>query len=352
MSFTRPTLTELIGRSQDDIDARLPGADSRLRRSAIGVLATTHAGAVHGLYGYLDYLSRQILPDTADAELLERHAGIWGVTRKVATLASGSATAAGVDGSVIPPGTVLQRAGGLEYITQAEATIAGGIATLSLAAASPGIESVGTIGSKLTFVSPVAGVSAQVVVAGDGLTGGAEAESDDLLRERLLARIRQVPEGGAPHDYRNWTLEVAEVTRVWVYPGWMGAGTVGVAFMMDGRDDPTPLEADVEAVVDHLTALAPVTAELVVFAPTPAPIDLEITGLNPDDAATRLAVETEVEDLLVRAGAPGGTILISQLRAAISQAAGETDHVLISPVANIVPGAGELAVLGTIDWGV
>ena len=48
MSFTRPTLTELIGRSQDDIDARLPGADSRLRRSAVGVLATVHAGAVHG----------------------------------------------------------------------------------------------------------------------------------------------------------------------------------------------------------------------------------------------------------------------------------------------------------------
>lgn len=351
MTFVRPTLTELVTRAQDDIDARLPGADSRLRRSAVGVLATTHAGAVHGLYGYLDYLARQILPDTAEAAELERHAAIWGVTRKVATLATGPATATGVNGSVIPAGTVLQRAGGLEYVTQAEATISAGTATLTLAAAVAGVEAVAAAGTTLTFVSPVAGVAAQVVVATGGLIGGAAAEADDLLRERLLARIRQAPEGGASHDYRNWSLQVPEVTRVWVFPGWMGAGTVGIAFMMDGRDDPIPLEADVEAVEAHLAALAPVTAALVVFAPTPLEIDLEITGLVPDDAATRAAVEAEIEDLLIRSAQPGGTILISQLRAAISQAAGETDHVLVSPTANIVPGAAELAVLGEIDWG-
>lgn len=352
MSFTRPTLTELIGRAQDDIDARLPGADSRLRRSAVGVLATTHAGAVHGLYGYLDYLARQILPDTAEAAELERHAGIWGVTRKVATLAAGEAAATGVSGSVIPAATVLQRAGGLEYVTQAEATIAGGVATLTLAASAAGVEAVAPAGTRMTFVSPVAGVGAEVVVGAGGLTGGAEAEGDDLLRERLLARIRQAPEGGALHDYQIWTLQVAEVTRVWVYPGWTGAGTVGVAFMLDGRADPIPLVGDIETVDAHLAALAPVTAELVVFAPTPVPLNISISSLSPDNAAVRAAVAAEVTDLLFRVAQPGGTILISRLRETISQAAGENDHVLVSPVANIVHGPGQLAVLGAIVWGV
>ena len=227
----------------------------------------------------------------------------------------------------------------------------GATATLSLASSAPGVATVATAGARLTFVSPVAGVAAQVVVAAGGLTGGAEAESDELLRERLLSRIRQAPEGGAKHDYETWALQVAEVTRVWVFPGWMGAGTVGIAFMMDGRVDPIPLEADVEAVEAHLAALAPVTAELVVFAPTPAPLAMEITGLMPDDAATRAAVEAEIDDLLFREAEPGGTILLSQLRAAISQAAGETDHVLVSPVANFTPGAAQLAVRGAIDWG-
>lgn len=351
MSFVRPTLTELIQRAQDDIDARLPGADSRLRRSALGVLATTHAGAVHGLYGYLDHLARQILPDTADGAELERHAAIWGVTRKVATLAAGPVIATGVDGSVIPAGTVLQRPGGLEYLTLADATIEGGEATLTLAAASSGVEAVAATGAKLTFVSPVAGVGAVAIVDDAGLAGGAEAESDDQLRERLLARIRQAPEGGARHDYEIWALQVAEVTRVWVYPGWMGAGTVGVAFMLDGRPDPIPLEDDVETVMTHLEALAPVTAELVVFAPTPVDLDIEISGLDPDNAAVRAAIEAEVTDLLFRDAQPGGTILISRLRESISQAAGESDHVLVSPTANIVHGPGELAVLGVIDWG-
>jgi uncharacterized phage protein gp47/JayE len=351
MSFARPTLTELIARGQADVDARLPGADSRLRRSAIGALVTVQAGAVHGLYGHLDWLARQILADTADAEFLERHAAIFGVARKVATLATGPALATGVDGSVIPMGTTLQRAGGLEYVTQAEATIAEGEATLSLAAVAAGVAAVAPAGTVLTFVSPVAGVAGTATVSVGGLTGGAEAEDDELLRERLLARIRQAPEGGARHDYEIWTLQVPEVTRAWVYPGWMGAGTVGVSFMMDGRESPIPLEPDVAAVAAHLAALAPVTAEVVVFAPTPLEIDLEITGLTPDSGAVRAAVVAEIEDLLFRVAEPGGTVLISQVRAAISQAAGEFDHVLVSPIANVVSGPAELAVLGTIDWG-
>lgn len=351
MSFTRPTLSEIIARGQNDIDARLPGADSRLRHSVLGVLATLHAGAASGLYGFISYLSRQILPDTAEAEWLERHSGNRGVVRKAATQATGPAVATGVNGSVIPAGTLLQRAGGLEYVTQAQATIAGGSADLVLAAVDPGLAGVAVEGTRLTFISPVAGVAAEALVGAGGLTGGAEQESDDLLRERLLARIRQTPEGGAKHDYPNWALEVAEVTRAWPYPGWMGAGTVGVAFMMDGRDDPFPLEADVEAVMAHIGAVAPVTAELIVFAPTPMPVDLEITGLMPGDSATRTAVETEISDLFSREAEPGGTVLISHVRASISQAAGESDHVLVNPVVNIVAGPGQLAVLGMIDWG-
>ena len=62
MSFERPTLSQLIARIEDDITARLPGADSRLRRNALNVLARTYAGAIHGSYGLLDDISR-FLPD-------------------------------------------------------------------------------------------------------------------------------------------------------------------------------------------------------------------------------------------------------------------------------------------------
>ena len=351
MSFDRPSLSTLIARAQADVEARLPGADGRLRHSALGVLASVHAGAVHGLHGHLQWLSQQILPDTAEAEILERHAAVWGIGRKAATLAAGDVVVTGANNAVVPTGARLQRPGGLEYAVLGDAKIQDGQAIVSVAAVSAGAASAAPADTPLTFVSPIAGVAAQALVGVAGLTGGADAEGDEALRERLLARLRQAPEGGALHDYVRWTLEVPEVTRVWVFPGWLGAGTVGIAFMMDGRENPIPGVDDVAEVEAHLAQLAPVTADLVVFAPTPAPLDLEITGLTPGGADVRAAVVAEVRDLLIRRAEPGGTILISQLREAISLAAGEFDHVLVSPTVNVVAEPGALVVLGDVDWG-
>ncbi|WP_439471350.1 baseplate J/gp47 family protein [Brevundimonas sp.] len=350
MAIQRPSLSQLISRAQDDLNARLPGADSRLRQSVLDALAKVNAGAVHGLYGYIDQLSRQILPDTATGQYLEDHASSRRVDRKPATTAAGVATATGVNGSVIPAGTVLQRPGGREYLTQGDSIIADGIATIPLAATTPGIGGVAAVGVKLAFVSPIAGVAANVVVAGAGLTGGADAETDDLLRARLLERLRQTPEGGAPHDYVRWAKEVPEVTRAWPYKGWMGAGTVGVAFMMDGRPNPIPTEDDVEAVQAYMELKAPAPGETVVFAPIPEPLNLTITGLQPNDAATRAAIEAEIDDLLFREAQPNGTILLTHIREAISTAAGERDHVLASPTANFTPPAGRIVVRGVITW--
>lgn len=165
-----------------------------------------------------------------------------------------------------------------------------------------------------------------------------------------FARFAEPPSGGAGHDYRRWTREVAEVTRAWVFPRWMGAGTVGVAFMMDDRADPIPTADDVLAVQQYLDGLAPVTATVIAFAPIPEPLDLVISGLTPDTPEVRAAVSAEVGDLLFRVASPGGGVLISQLREAISTAAGEQDNVLTSPTANVVAAPGGLLVLNGITY--
>ena len=350
MSFARPPLRELVQRGQADLNGRLTGADSRLRRSVLGVLVTVFMGAVHGLYGYLDYLARQILPDTAEGERPVRWAAIFGVTRKPATLAAGSVVVTGADGAVIEAGAVFQRADGVTYAVQDEVVIAAGQAVVAVAAQAPGVDGVSAAGVQLTLVSPIAGVNSQAVVDADGLTAGADEEDEDQLRDRLLERIAEPPSGGAAHDYRRWTREVAEVTRAWVFPRWMGAGTVGVAFMMDERDDPIPTPDDVLAVQQYLDDLAPVTAEVIVYAPEPEPLDLVISGLSPDTPAVRAAIAAEVGDLLFRVAAPGGGVPISQLREAISTAAEEQDHSLTSPVVSPTAAPGRLLVLGEITY--
>ncbi len=353
MRFERPTLAALIAAAEADYDSRLIGADARLPAANINVSARVLAGGLHGLHGHLAYIANQVLPDSAEAEYLDRHAGIWGLSRKAGALATGQVIFVGNAGATIPATTTLQRADGVLYVTTADAVISGGSATVIVLAAEAGTISNLVAGAKLKMVSSLAGIDITAVVASGGLTGGAGIEADSALLDRLLARIRLPPHGGAGHDYRNWALEVDGVTRAWVLPKWMGDGTIGLTFVCDDNSSgaiPSPTKvADVQAYIeaDHRKH---VTAELFVFTPTPVVLNLTIAGLDPATPAIKAAVEAEIRDLLRREAAPGSTILLSHLREAISTALGERDHQLTHPTANVTHAAHEMAVMGTITW--
>ncbi|TCS62595.1 baseplate J/gp47 family protein [Varunaivibrio sulfuroxidans] len=351
MAFQRPTLSELIATAEAEIAANLPGADAALRRTALGVLARTLAGGLHGLYGYLDFIADQVLPDTAAAEYLDRHADIWGIQRKVAAFAAGQVDFTGTDGRAIPAATVLTRADGVRYATVAEVAIAAGVATAAVVAEVPGAAGAAAAGSPLSLITPIAGVAGVATVAAGGLGGAADEEGDAALLARVLDRIQEPPHGGADFDYVAWALGVVGVTRAWVWPLELGLGTVTVRFMMDGAyADGIPLAADVAAVQAALDAVRPVTAAVTVVAPIAVPLDLTIAGLNPATQAVKDAVTAELTDLIGREAAPGGAILISHIREAISIAAGEVDHALTAPIADVAHATGEIAVMGAITW--
>lgn len=347
MPFDRPTLPDLIAQAQADIAARLPGADARAPRSILSVLARVEAGGLHGLYGYLDWLSEQLLPDQA-TDWLDRHGAVWGILRKQASAATGEVTLKG--SGLVPAGTVLRTAGGRRYVTLAEVVVSGPT-TVEVEAEEAGAASNAVADTVLSLVTPIAGIESQATVADAGIGGGADIEADDALRARLLARIQQPPHGGAAHDYVAWALEVEGVTRAWVSPHEMGAGSVTVRIMSDGlTPDGIPAAATVEAAQAHIDGLRPVTAEVHVVPPVAVPLALTISDLQPATAEVRAAVEAEIADLVARQAVPGGTILVSHLRAAISAAAGEVDHVLVSPLADITHAAYEIAVPGPVTW--
>jgi len=350
MAFARPTLTELINRTLADTTSRL-SADELLRRADAEVLARVLAGAAHGLYGYIDWLSRQILPDTSEAEWLERHASLWLMEgRKLAAAATGTVNFTGISGSVVPAGTVLQTAAGVQVATTEEVTLAASTGSAAAAAVDAGAAGNLVAGTPLSLVSPIAGVQSAATVASGGLVGGSDIEDDEALRGRVISRIQQPPQGGCAYDYEAWALQVEGVTRAWVNPQELGLGTVTIRFVRDDDTSLIPDAGEVAVVQAHLEALRPVTAQVTVVAPVAVPLDLTITDLVPDTAAVRASIEVEVADLLRREAVPGGTILISRLREAISIAAGEADHALTSPTANISHDAGQLAILGTITW--
>ncbi|MFA1633603.1 baseplate J/gp47 family protein [Achromobacter ruhlandii] len=120
------------------------------------------------------------------------------------------------------------------------------------------------------------------------------------------------------------------------------AGVVG--------EDPIPDAGEIEAVRAHIEAHRPVTAELFVPLSVAKPVAYVISDLQPDTAEIRAAIVAELKDMHVRDAIPGGTLLVSHMREAISIAAGENDHVLVSPAGNVTCLPGELATFGGVTW--
>lgn len=332
-----------------DISGRVTGVQSAvLRRSLLGILARSEAGAVHMLYGFLEWAARQAIIDTAEKEYLQRWAAIWKVFRKAADYSTGAALLTGSVGSTVPAGTILQRQDGVQYRVLADGVFTGTTLQPTIVAVDAGAAGDAALGTPLFLLSPVAGVQSTGSAA-TAIDGGLDVETDPQLLSRLLKRIRQPPHGGADFDYELWALEVPGVTRVWVYPRQMGAGTVTVLFVCDGEVDIIPTSAKVAEVQAYINARRPVTAEVFVAAPVADPLNMTVK-LAPNTVAVQAAVRAEVADLIVRDAKPGAPTLISRLREAVSLAAGESDNAITSPTADVAHATGHIAIPGTITF--
>jgi uncharacterized phage protein gp47/JayE len=351
-SFQRPTLTELIDRITADISRGVTGVDGAVvRRSLLGILAKTEAGAIHHLYGYLDWIADQAIIDTSTDEFLERWAAIWDISRKQATFTIRKVLFSGTNDRVIPVDTILQRPDGLEFKVTVGATVAAGTALVTVQALATGSDSVTATGVLMQLSSPISGVQSAGAVQADGAVDGVDKELDDSLKTRLLQRIRNPPQGGAKSDYETWALEVPGVTRAWVYPLEDGAGTVSVRFTVD-NDGVIPDAGKIEEVQDYIEApyRRPVTADVTVKALTGVEMDVSVQ-LDPNNAATRAAVTAELDDLIRRDSIPGGKILISRIREAVSVAAGELNNIVLSPTADFeTADEDEIAIPGTYTF--
>jgi len=350
MPFSRPTLPQIIDRVKQDLEAKLTGSSPVLRRSVVAVLARIIAGASHVLHGHLDWLYKQLFPTLADEDNLLQWGSIWAVERKAASFAERDVLFTGAIGAVILPGAELQRSDGIIYAVDVGGTFTGTTLLLKVICETAG--SIGNVdtGVLLQFVEPVAGVQNEAPVQASNSIDGADQEDIEAYRARVLFRIANTPQGGAAADYIAWALEVAGVTRAFVFPLNTGPGTVGLSFVRDNDVSIIPDAGEVAEVQAYIDARRPVTVDFTAFAPTTETVAFDIDLLANDTAEIRAAIEAELTDLFSREASPGGTLLISHIREAISIAAGETDHVLNSPTANVVPTGNALLVLGTITW--
>jgi len=346
MPFETPSLPVLIKRTQSDL------ASDSLRQSDAQVLARTLGGAAYVLYGYLDWIAEQILPDKADESTLERIAALrLNQPRKVAQTASGSVSFTASAGAVLDVDTLLQSSDGRTYKVTAARTTSNGLNSTTIAALDAGSLGNADAGLALTPVQPIAGiVGSSFIVLAPGLSGGVARESLESLRSRVIRSYRVIPHGGSAQDYETWALECPGVTRAWCRGGLLGPGTVSVFIMRDDDPQPVPNDEQLAQVQAYIEPLRPVTAEVHVQRPIQVPVVYSLS-VNPDTTAVRAAVEAQLRDLHNREADLGVALLVSHIREAISSASGEYDHTLKSPLADVPANKSELLTFGGCVWG-
>jgi uncharacterized phage protein gp47/JayE len=354
MPWHTPTLRDVRSNVRDYVRASLPGADANIPNSVLRVMSDSQGALCHLTLQYLDWLALQLLPDTAETEWLDRHGQIWLVNsdgsngRKMATLSSGTALFTGLNGTTVPTGTQLTYTN-IGYETTAEVII--GVTESSegpIRALDPGTIGNQLPGTVLSCVYP--GVNTASVVT---LDFGADEETDEQLRARVLRRIRQPPMGGAAYDYEAWALAVPGVTRAWAAQE-MGIGTVTTRFMMDdlrASNGGFPLPVDLEAVAAYIDTKRPVAVkDIFTEGPIPYPINHRITFLDRDNETTRAAIEASLVEQFFWKAVPGQGWFRSWSDEGIANAVGVNAYDLILSDASM-PAPGYMAVLGDISYG-
>ncbi|OWY40077.1 hypothetical protein CEK28_04900 [Xenophilus sp. AP218F] len=359
----RPTLAEISRRNEAELT--LAAGGEPLRRNLFTPLARALAGAEHSLYGHQDWIARQIHPMECDDDvLINVHAAIWlPEGRKPPAAAAGTATVTGAATASLAGGEQAQRADGALFAVVEGVTLpAAATATVRLICIQPGAAGNTEPGGKLRLVNPVPGINGELVVDAPGLSGGADLESIEDLRGRVMEARRNGGQVGKSGDWEAWAKEVPGVTRAWAAPKALGNGTISVYFVRDGDDDIFPDAAEQTAVLAHLEQTGTPFGEIFVFAPVRKPVNFRIR-LTPDTPAIRQAVTAALTGVLASEAAPvrradgrtslpvdGVTIPRTHFAEAISGVPGEWDHELQLPAGDIVCGVGELAVMGSVQW--
>lgn len=316
------------------------------------VRANAHAAAIEGLYQHQQWIVRQLFPDTADADYLERHAGLRGLTRKSATSATGTITFSGIPGSAVPIGTEAKTTTGVAFVTTSTDVIgAGGTVAIAAQASATGSSGNQAAATALTLTAAPSGVLSSATIA--SMTGGTDIETDASLLARLLFILRNPPCGGAAHDYYTWAMNVAGVTTAYVYSNRRGLGTTDVIVLTSGGIPDANLVATVQS---YINTQRPVQADFLAFAPTAVPVP--VTGVLTLMAGYTLANVSATIDAAMNAHfailKPGDTLYVNRLRALVSDTAGVLDFALTTPVANVITVVDgthtELAVPGGFTW--
>ncbi len=326
MSLQTPTTKDISDNIIAQLEASLNQTIPLLPKSFLRVLAKALAGVFVLLYKYGGFMFLQMFVQTASSKettvngVLFTPLTQWG--RLIGVGDPAPATSAElqievvveIQSGVLPSNTQLVSTdNGVTYITLGAVLLDAPTKLVNVLAASDqaGGGGAGTIGNLdpgavLSFANPLANVARNATVVLQAVTG-ANAESTEAYRQRIIDRFQKRPQGGAYADYEQWGEEPAGIINVYPYtsdcPGQVDV-YVEATPESSGDPDGIPTPAQLQTVLDSIeldqdgrATRRPANALANTFPITRTGFDVVVSGLNVSNLAQVQAdITTAVEE--------------------------------------------------------
>lgn len=319
MPFKRDSAAVILDRVYANYVSLFKPLDKTPRHSLLKVFAAVDAGIYHQNLGDLDFLALQLFPDTAEGAYLREH---WSsrVTPLYAIAANGPVLVTGLPHKPVPSGLVFASAAGERYYTEQSYKIgADGAAAVQVKAQNAGAVANLAAGQKLSIVSSIpSGIDSEAVVSGEGISGGADAESDEEYLARVLLWLRSPVRYGKKGHFAAWARDASpEVSNAWEYKNFGVFGALLIQVINGNQLNGIYPVDNLEEVTTYISEAAPPviftvrTPEIITVNPVVSLPPYEDTQANRETAISRMKA------LLQLLAMPGIQVTAGALREAI-----------------------------------
>lgn len=274
---------------KDNILKDIPQIDKR-EGSFVNDMVSPVALEFEGAYAEFKKMLGTMFLDDAASEYLEKRAKEYGIVRKTGTNATGKVEFLGVEGTIIPMGSLVSTFTGLLYETIEENTIVSGKVEIEVKAQEIGSK-YNVIANTITQI-PVSIIGISGCNNKEEFKGGTDIEKDEDLLTRTLLKIQNPATSGNKMHYKLWALEVAGVGDAKVFPLWNGNGTVRVIPITAEKRSPN--ELILQAVRDNIESQRPIGSTITVEAPQEVIINVE-AAINIDPTFSKENIKAAYE---------------------------------------------------------
>jgi len=355
MPLSREPLAVLLDRAYNNYTSLFKPLDKTPRYNLLRVFAAADAGLEHQILGDIGFLSDQIFPDTATGEFLRAH---WSdrVPPLYAIAAIGPIQTEGEPNAPVPAGLVFSSPSGYRYFTDRAYRIGeDGTVTVQVKAQEAGAAANIGPNQELSLSSAIPpGIMSIATTVGNGITGGADGETDEAYLTRVLNTLRNATRYGKPGDFAAWAIDASPaVSKAWEYKNFSVFGALLIQVVGGNQIDGIVPVGNLDIVRDYISTVAPPVL-FTVRTPALLPLNPAVSLLPLEDTlSNREIVSNRLKTYLQVTSAPGGRYTAGNLRDAIIdgiQISGGTISLGGSTTGELVTTILELPVLGALSW--